>query len=181
MTNCGHSFCERCIVPAYPESGWRCPLCNQTHSHPASALARNYFAEQLLTAVQAQLTQAPTTSESVMRNLPNQNLQNEKSSDDNFTGPFHSFNCIVEWKTLGKIMIYKNFKLSFEWKMKSYDAGGFFRIENWFYLVNKAMEPFIICLKQDNGLYKDCHVTNQVPFPIHMGQWLKEFWTKFSE
>ena len=62
MTNCGHSFCERCIVPAYPESGWRCPICNQIHDHPAAALARNYFAEQLLTTFQAQLTQAPRKS-----------------------------------------------------------------------------------------------------------------------
>ena len=60
MTNCGHSFCEQCIVPTFPQPGWRCPLCNQIHNHPASALARNFIAEQLLTAFQAQSTQAPT-------------------------------------------------------------------------------------------------------------------------
>ena len=60
MTNCGHKFCQQCIVPAYPTPGWRCPLCNQVHDHPAAALARNYFAEQLLTAFKAQSTPAPT-------------------------------------------------------------------------------------------------------------------------
>ena len=60
MTNCGHSFCQQCIVPAYPRPGWRCPMCNQIHDHPAAALARNYFAEQLLTAFKAQPTPAPT-------------------------------------------------------------------------------------------------------------------------
>ena len=62
MTDCGHSFCEQCIVPAYPNPGWRCPLCNKTHNHSAANLARNYFAEQLLTAFQAQSTQAPTSA-----------------------------------------------------------------------------------------------------------------------
>ena len=52
------------------------------------------------------------SGESVMSNLSNQNLQNEKSSDHKFTGPFHSDD--FGWKTLGKIMIYKNFKLSLE-------------------------------------------------------------------
>ena len=47
-------------MSAYPESGWRCPLCNQVHDHPAADLARNYFAEQIVASFQAQSTQAPT-------------------------------------------------------------------------------------------------------------------------
>merc|ERR1712227_253112 len=54
------------------------------------------------------------SGESVMRNSSNQNLQNEKTSDHKFTGPFHSDGLSLE--TLGKIRIYKNFKLSLEWK-----------------------------------------------------------------
>ena len=60
MTNCGHSFCQQCIVPAYPRPGWPCPLCNQINDHPAAALARNYFAEQIVASFQAQPTPAPT-------------------------------------------------------------------------------------------------------------------------
>ena len=59
MTSCGHSFCQRCIVPANPRPGWRCPLCNRIHDHPAEALARNFFAEQIVESFQAQTPQAP--------------------------------------------------------------------------------------------------------------------------
>ena len=39
----------QCIVAAYPETGWRCPLCNQIHEHLGASVATNYFVEQLLT------------------------------------------------------------------------------------------------------------------------------------
>ena len=122
------------------------------------------------------------SGESVMRNLSNQNLQNEKSSDHKFTGPFHSDGEGTRWKTLGKIMIYKNFKLSLEWKMKSYpgDNYAFLRIGGWFGLSTRKADNgtgYILRLKQTNGLYNDNdrHDTNQEPFQIHMRQWLKEF------
>ena len=34
-------------------NGWSCPLCNQIHHHPASDLARNFFAEQIVSSLQA--------------------------------------------------------------------------------------------------------------------------------
>ena len=118
------------------------------------------------------------SGESVMRNLSNQNLQNEKSSDHKFTGPFHSDG--YGSKTLGKIMIYKNFKLSLEWKMKSYpgDDWAFLRIRDWFGSSTRKADNgtgYILCLWQKNGLSNGWHDTNQEPFQIHMGQWLKEF------
>ena len=120
------------------------------------------------------------SGESVMRNLSNQKLQNGKSSDHKFTGPFHSDG--DDWKTLGKIMIYKNFKLSLERKMKSHPGGNwaFVDIGNWFGLSTRKADNgtgYILRLKQNNGLYNDDynHDTNQEPFQIHMEQWLKEF------
>ena len=120
----------------------------------------------------------------VMRNLSNQNLQNGKSSDHKFTGPFYSDGNSI-WKTLGKIMIYKNFKLSLEWKMKSYPGGyAFLVIGDWFCLSLKLSTKkaddgtgYILCLCQNNGLYNNnlSYNTNQEPFQIHMEQWLKEF------
>ena len=62
VTNCGHSFCEQCIVPAYPAPGWRCPMCNQVHDKAAATLARNYFAEQIVNSFKAQSTPAPRRS-----------------------------------------------------------------------------------------------------------------------
>jgi len=120
------------------------------------------------------------SGESVMRNLSNQNLQNGKSSDHKFTGPFNSDGNSI-WKTLGKIMIYKNFKLSLEWKMKSYPGGhAFLVIGDWFCLSTRKADDgtgYILRLSQKNGLHNDntFHDTNQEPFQIHMGQWLKEF------
>jgi len=120
------------------------------------------------------------SGESVIANLSNHNLQNEKSSDHKFTGPFHSDETGL--KTLGKIMIYKNFKLSLEWKMKSYPGNDyvFLGIGDWFYLSTRKANNgtgYILCLIQRNGLYNDnlWYDTNQEPFQIHMGQWLKEF------
>ena len=61
MTACGHSFCEPCISTARPEpSGWLCPVCNHVHNHPATALARNFFAEQIVESFRAQPKPAPT-------------------------------------------------------------------------------------------------------------------------
>ena len=125
------------------------------------------------------------SGESAMRNLSNQNLQNEKTSDHKFTGPFHSDGC--GRKTLGKIRIYKNFKLSLEWKMKSnHDIWimtfgfTFLWIGNWFDLSLRKADNgtgYIFELKQKNGLYNNYNRndTNQKPFQIQMGQWLKEF------
>ena len=124
------------------------------------------------------------SGESVMANLSNHNLQNEKSSDHKFTGPFHSDNgnMLSYWKTLGKIMIYKNFKLSLERKMESHPRSdwAFLWIEDWFGLSTRKADNgtgYILRLYQNNGLYNDndYHDTNQEPFQIHMGQWLKEF------
>ena len=121
------------------------------------------------------------SGESVMTNLSNQNLQNEKSSDHKFTGPFYS-DGTGSWKTHGKIMIYKNFKLSLEWKMKSYpgDNWTFLCIGDWFRLSTRKADNgtgYILRLCQNNGLYNNnfSYNTNQEPFQIHMEQWLKEF------
>ena len=49
MTICGHSYCQKCLIAACPQkSGWLCPLCNQIHNLPATDLARNRFAEQIV-------------------------------------------------------------------------------------------------------------------------------------
>ena len=121
------------------------------------------------------------SGESVIANLSNHNLQNEKSSDHKFTGPFHSDGEGKRWKTLGKIMIYKNFKLSLEWKMKSYPGNAsFLWIGDWFGLSTRKAgngTGYILCLCQNNGLYNNnlSYNANQGPFQIHLGQWLKEF------
>ena len=61
MTGCGHSFCEQFILAACPEpSGWLCPVCNHVHDHPATALARNFFAQQIVESFQAQPSPAAT-------------------------------------------------------------------------------------------------------------------------
>ena len=118
------------------------------------------------------------SGESVMRNLSNQNLQNEKTSDHKFTGPFHSDKYGLYWKTLGKIRIYKNFKLSLEWKMKSYPVVSlkFLLIGDWFGLSTRKADNgtgYIFRLNQKNDLY--FYDTNQKPFQIKKGQWHKEF------
>ena len=121
------------------------------------------------------------SGEPTMRNFSNQNLQNEKTSDHKFTGPFHSDRYGLYRKTLGKIRIYKNFKLSLEWKMKSnHDGFTFLWIGNWFDLSLRKADNgtgYIFLLKQKNGLYNNYNRndTNQKPFQIQMGQWLKEF------
>ena len=59
ITACGHSFCEQCILAARPEPrDWACPICNHIHDHPVSALARNYFAEQIVQSVRDQTPRA---------------------------------------------------------------------------------------------------------------------------
>ena len=127
------------------------------------------------------------SDESVTRNLSNQNLQNEKTSDHKFTGPYHSDENGYRCKTLGKIRIYKNFKLSLEWKMKSnHDIWimtfgfTFLWIGNWFDLSLRKADNgtgYILVLYQENGLYNNdnWNDTNHEPFQIEMGQWLKEF------
>jgi len=62
MTNCGHSFCEGCIMPAYPKPGWRCPLCNTIHNHSAATLARNYLAEEIVASFQVQPSAPPPSA-----------------------------------------------------------------------------------------------------------------------
>ena len=106
------------------------------------------------------------SGESVMTNLSNQNLQSGKSSDHKFAGPFHSDGNGSRRKILGKIMIYKNFKLSLEWKMKSHPRD-FLLIGYWFGLSTRKADNgtgYILRLMQNNGLYNDkCnHDTNSV-------------------
>ena len=75
-------------------------------------------------------------------------------------------------------MIYKNFKLSLEWKMKSHTDWTFLWIGDWFGLSTRKADNgtgYFLRLKQHNGLFNCYHDTNEEPFQIHMGQWLKEF------
>ena len=49
MTFCGHSYCQQCLIAACPQrSEWPCPLCKQIQNLPASDLARNRVAEQIV-------------------------------------------------------------------------------------------------------------------------------------
>ena len=103
--------------------------------------------------------------------------------DCNFTGPFNSDVNGVRWKTLGKIRIHKNFTLSLEIKMNNYPGNNwrFLLIGDWFGLAFRKADNghgYILRLFQNNGLYNqgpDYNDTNQTPFSIHFGQWLKEF------
>ena len=87
VTTCGHSFCASCILAACPEPrGWNCPLCNFTHDHSASSLARNYFAEKIVeslrrqpSTVQAQ-RQHKTHGEFGLCNIHNQEITLCKSN-----------------------------------------------------------------------------------------------------
>ena len=54
VTNCGHSFCERCIVPRYTEPGWLCPLCKHLQINSAAALVRNFSLEPIAVSFQRQ-------------------------------------------------------------------------------------------------------------------------------
>lgn len=55
MTECGHSFCESCIFSVCQEAyDWQCPVCNHVQNYPATDLARNYFAEQIIESFRAQ-------------------------------------------------------------------------------------------------------------------------------
>ena len=54
VTNCGHSFCERCIVPRYTEPGWLCPLCKHMQNNAAEGLARNFSLEPIAASFRAQ-------------------------------------------------------------------------------------------------------------------------------
>ena len=57
MTRCGHSFCQQCLLAACPEPiGWPCPTCKHVHNHPATALPRNFFAEQIVESFRARPT-----------------------------------------------------------------------------------------------------------------------------
>ena len=118
-----------------------------------------------------------TTETSSTPSVGVQNLPNGKWSDHNFTGPFDSDRNV--WKTVGRILMYENFELSLELKMKSFDWGYFLRIGNWFGLsLEKADNGtgYFLRLLQKNGLHSDGWLdTNQEPFQIHMRQWLKEF------
>lgn len=110
-------------------------------------------------------------------------VKNYDAADHKFilNGPFHSDGNEWQWKNLGKIRMYKNFKLSLEWKMNSYPGNyEFFKIGNWFILSTRQATNgtgYILGLQQRNGLFNDgyLHDTNQEPFSIQMGQWNKEF------
>ena len=54
VTNCGHSFCERCIVPRYTEPGWLCPICKHLQNNSAGALARNFSLEPIAASFRSQ-------------------------------------------------------------------------------------------------------------------------------
>ena len=45
-TQCGHNFCEKCLVEMSVEEGWACPECRQIHHCLISDLARGYFIEK---------------------------------------------------------------------------------------------------------------------------------------
>ena len=54
MTNCGHSFCEHCILPRHFNIGWLCPICKHMQNKSAVALARNFSLEQIVVSFRSQ-------------------------------------------------------------------------------------------------------------------------------
>ena len=55
MTRCGHSFCQKCLLVACPDSrDWSCPTCKHVHDCSVRELPRNFFAEQIVESFRAQ-------------------------------------------------------------------------------------------------------------------------------
>ena len=49
MTNCGHNYCERCLVQATEGRHlWECPQSREPHTMRVESLPRNFLIERMV-------------------------------------------------------------------------------------------------------------------------------------
>ena len=49
MTNCGHVYCEKCLLNiSKGEQRWHCPDCRTQHNCAVNSLPRNYHLEKFI-------------------------------------------------------------------------------------------------------------------------------------
>ena len=51
MTQCGHSFCQKCLSNYESESIWKCPKSQIEQTVPVKSLPRNYAIEKIVATV----------------------------------------------------------------------------------------------------------------------------------
>ena len=51
MTQCGHSFCQKCLSNYESESNWKCPKSQIEQTVPVKSLPRNYAIEKIVATV----------------------------------------------------------------------------------------------------------------------------------
>ena len=51
MTQCGHSFCQKCLSSYESESNWKCPKSQIEQTVPVKSLPRNYAIEKIVATV----------------------------------------------------------------------------------------------------------------------------------
>ena len=55
MTDCGHSFCERCLINFVSgKLNWNCPVSRRCHNRNVKLLPRNFVIESLVESIKPQ-------------------------------------------------------------------------------------------------------------------------------
>ena len=48
-TQCGHNFCEKCLIDiSNNDQNWACPECRREHHCPIKSLPRNFLIEKMV-------------------------------------------------------------------------------------------------------------------------------------